>query len=76
MRIRGNMGRTDRLARLIAAIVLLPVAGVMGGGWGVLALVLGVVLLATAATGYCPLYSVFGVGTLGAGKPQPGGRAG
>ena len=62
-----NMGRFDRIVRMIAGLVLL--FGVFALGWGgagawfwVLALV-GVVLVATAAIGFCPAYLPFGFRT-------------
>ncbi len=54
-----NMGTTDRLLRaLLVAPVLLVVAFVVGLSTlaGVIATVLAVVMLATAAVGFCPLY--------------------
>jgi len=54
-----NMGTTDRLVRaLLVAPALLVIASLVG--WltvaGVIATVLAVVMLATAAVGFCPLY--------------------
>ena len=54
-----NMGTTDRLVRaLLVAPVLLIVAFLVGWSTviGVIATVLAVVMLATAAVGFCPLY--------------------
>jgi hypothetical protein len=55
--MKTNMGMIDRALRALVGIVLiaLTVAGTIGPwGW------IGVVLLATAALSYCPLYTVFG----------------
>jgi hypothetical protein len=63
-----NMGTADRLIRaLLVAPVLLIVAYLVGFATviGVIAMVLGVVMLATAAVGFCPLYAPFHLRTDG-----------
>lgn len=60
--MKQNMGTTDRLVRaLLVAPVLLVVAYLVGFTTvaGVIAAVLAVVMLATAAAGFCPLYLPF-----------------
>lgn len=61
----ANVGRTDRIARLVVAV--LAVAGaVMLGSSGPLAIVLyvvGAIMAVTAAVGFCPLYRIFGFST-------------
>ncbi len=55
-----NVGGLDRLARIIAGLVLLAltVSGVIGGwGW------LGLIPLATGVFGFCPLYRPLGINT-------------
>jgi len=52
------MGKTDRVIRIVAGLVLL--------GWGlmnscIIADIIGVILLATAAIGWCPLYVPLGI---------------
>lgn len=63
-----NIGTADRLFRLVAGIVLvlLPLATGFAAAtpwlwWA--ALVVGVVMLATAAMRSCPLYTLIGVST-------------
>ena len=54
-----NMGTTDRLVRaILVAPALLGAAAVAGFATvlGVIAIGLAVVMLATAAVGFCPLY--------------------
>ncbi|MEZ5143321.1 MAG: DUF2892 domain-containing protein [Acidimicrobiales bacterium] len=61
-----NMGTTDRLIRaLVIAPILLVVAYLVGFGSvvGIVATVLAVVMVATAAVGWCPLYLPFHVAT-------------
>jgi len=58
--MRVNEGSTDRMLRGIigGTLVAMAVMGVIGP-WGYV----GVLVLATAAAGYCPLYGVLGTTT-------------
>jgi membrane-bound ClpP family serine protease len=62
---KTNMGGADRAIRGIVGIILLVLyfMGSVAGIWGWLALIVGVVLLATAALGWCPPYSLLGIST-------------
>jgi hypothetical protein len=58
--VKTNEGGIDRILRIVAGLVLLglTLTGNIGvWGW------IGVVLLATGALGWCPLYSVLGLNT-------------
>jgi hypothetical protein len=57
---KTNVGAIDRIARILAGLVLLGLA-VTGsiGAWGYI----GLVPLATGLLGSCPLYSVLGFST-------------
>ena len=57
--MKKNMGQVDRVVRAVAGIAL--VAWALSGGpvWAWI----GVVLLATAAIGVCPVYLPFGFST-------------
>ena len=57
-----NMGTFDRLLRVIGGLALLAWALLGTGDWHMLGWI-GVVPLATAAIGWCPLYTVIGVST-------------
>ena len=66
-----NMGPTDRIVRaLVVAPALLVLALIIGPASvaGVVLFVLAVVMLATSAVGFCPLYVPFGVNTCGQAK--------
>jgi len=55
-----NVGGIDRILRIVLGLVLigLTLSGTIGvWGW------IGVVLLATAAIGFCPLYPLIGMNT-------------
>ena len=59
-RMKTNIGSIDRIVRALvgAALVYLAATGAIGWwGW------LGVVLLATAAIGWCPPYALLGIST-------------
>lgn len=58
--MKANVGGIDRTLRIVLGIALigLTLAGVIGAwGW------IGIVPLATAAMGFCPLYTVLGFST-------------
>lgn len=61
-----NVSNTDRIIRAVAGVVLLYLGfgGVLSGSLAVVVDVIGVVLLATAAIGFCPLYAMLKVSTL------------
>jgi hypothetical protein len=59
-----NMGKTDRIIRAVigALLIILAFASFVGAvKW--IALIVGLVMLATAATSRCPAYSIFGIKT-------------
>ncbi|MEO1493343.1 MAG: DUF2892 domain-containing protein [Pseudomonadota bacterium] len=60
-----NIGTADRIFRAVLGVVLLVIAlGVLSGGlWMWLAAAVGVIMLATSAIKFCPLYRVFGFRT-------------
>ena len=59
--MKANESNTDRIIRAVAGVVLavLYFANVVSGTLGVILLVVGAILLVTAATGFCPLYALF-----------------
>jgi len=68
MTLAKNMGSTDRLIRTIVggALVLWALAGGPVWAW------IGLIPLATAIVGWCPLYRLTGWNT----REKPGGRSG
>lgn len=69
-----NVGTIDRTIRGLVGVALLAVffLGVLEGVGGTIALVVGIVMLGTAAIGWCPPYSLLGINT-GAGKDDSAG---
>lgn len=57
-----NLGSIDRTIRVVVGLALLSLLVLLEGNARLLGLV-GLVPLVTAAIGYCPLYSIFGVRT-------------
>ena len=61
-----NVGNVDRALRALVGILALAGAFVLGwfSGWIVwAAAVVGVIMLGTAAVGFCPLYRLIGLNT-------------
>jgi hypothetical protein len=65
MGMKQNMGSTDRLARLLAAVTIgvLFITNNISGTLGIFLLVLSGVFLLTSLIGFCPLYLPFGIST-------------
>lgn len=61
---RRNCGTVDRVLRLVLGIGLLGLYGALDAPGRYFTL-LGLPLIATAVTGFCPLYSLLGVVTTG-----------
>ena len=59
---KRNMGTIDRSLRITVGIALIMVLILVEGPVRFTGLI-GIVPILTAATGWCPIYSVFGVGT-------------
>lgn len=63
--MKKNMGSTDRIVRILAAIIfaVLYFTGTVSGTIGLVLLVLGAVFLLTSFVSFCPLYAPFGLST-------------
>lgn len=60
--MKTNEGTVDRIIRIILGLVLLSLLLILHGGARYLGLI-GLIPLLTAAIGWCPLYSIFGIKT-------------
>jgi hypothetical protein len=59
-----NEGNVDRIIRAILGVVFLALGAVVFSGTAsVVAYVLGVAMIVTAATGFCALYKLLGIDT-------------
>ncbi len=65
--MQKNVGTVDRTIRALVGIALLAAyfLGAVAGTLGIVALVVGIVMLGTAAIGWCPPYSLLGINTCG-----------
>ncbi len=62
--MKTNESVADRWARAVLGIIVLYFAwSTFGGVWQIVGYVVGLILLLTAATGYCLLYTLFGIST-------------
>ena len=68
--MKQNMGTADRIIRtmIAALLVVLYYLDIVGGIWGIVLLVLGVIFLATSLMGFCPLYTLLGLNTCKSNK--------
>ena len=66
MSLNKNMGSTDRIVRVVAAIIMLLVAFLVpvGSFLSTVLIVLGVIFLLTSFVSFCPLYLPFNISTL------------
>lgn len=61
--MKHNESNTDRIVRLVLAALFFIGAFTLSGLWAMALGILGVVMAATAAIGFCPLYALFGINT-------------
>lgn len=54
-----NIGKTDRIIRIVAGIAIIGAGAAMGSWLGVI----GIIPIGTALINFCPLYSLIGVDT-------------
>lgn len=67
MKFTPNMGSTDRIVRVVLAIVFagLNLLGIVSGTLGIILWVLAVVFVLTSVVSFCPLYLPFKLSTRG-----------
>lgn len=63
--MKANMGKADRVIRIIAALVIgiLYYAGVISGTLATVLGILAIIFVATSFMSFCPLYLPFGLST-------------
>jgi len=57
--IKCNIGKVDRIVRIIIGLVILALGIAFRSWWGAV----GILLLITAAVRWCPAYLPFGIST-------------
>lgn len=68
--MKKNMGNTDRMIRLLLAVVvaILFYTNVISGTLGIVLLVIAGVFVVTSLVSFCPLYTLIGMNTCPAKK--------
>lgn len=66
MKFNKNMGRADRVIRILAAAIFgyLYFSGIVSGALGIILLVLGIIFVLTSLVSFCPLYLPFKFSTV------------
>ncbi len=68
--MKCNVGKTDRIFRVVAGVLLIGAGFVTGGTAGWVMGIVGLVPLFTGMVGYCPAYSLFKIDSCkGRGTP-------
>jgi hypothetical protein len=57
--MKANVGRTERLIRVVVGVVIVGVGVVYESWWGAV----GLVPIATGLIGWCPPYALLGIST-------------
>ena len=57
--MKCNIGKTDRIVRVVIGLIVIAVGYYLSSWWGVI----GLLPIFTAATGWCGLYTLFGIST-------------
>jgi hypothetical protein len=68
--MKKNMGTTDRIIRLLLAIIVavLYMTGTITGVWAIILGTIAVIFLVTSLIGFCPLYVPLKISTVGKSK--------
>ncbi len=62
--IGKNVGEKDQLARIIVGVIFLVVGALYYQSLiGIISMLLGIILIVTAAMAWCPIYSVLNINT-------------
>ncbi|OGU58423.1 MAG: hypothetical protein A2X64_06820 [Ignavibacteria bacterium GWF2_33_9] len=63
--MKKNIGKVDKFIRLFLGVIFLIISYAYGfaGTTGIIFLILGLLLVLTSATSFCPLYSILRMNT-------------
>ena len=64
--MQSNVGKTDRIIRVVAGLLILALGFFLQSWWGLI----GLVPLLTAAIGWCPAYLPFGFSSCSSEKEE------
>jgi predicted RND superfamily exporter protein len=59
IRMKSNIGKTDRIVRVVIGLIVIAVGYYFSSWWGAI----GLLPIFTAAIGWCGLYNLFGIST-------------
>ncbi len=64
--MQANIGYTERIARLVAGVVLVLLPFLLGWAatWTWVSVIVGLVLIGTAAIRFCPVWKLLGICTI------------
>lgn len=65
--MKKNVGKTDKMIRLIVGAIILLVGLVAGSWWGLI----GILPIITGSLGWCPAYLPFGISTCEVKSKEP-----
>lgn len=70
--MKKNIGNTDKIIRILVAMVVavLFFMDIITGTAGIVLLILGGILLVTGLTGFCGIYTLFGINTCKSGEKR------
>lgn len=70
--MKRNMGTTDRIIRVLVAVVIgvLYYTQIISGTIGIALLVVASIFVLTSVVSFCPLYAPFGISTCPNKKPS------
>jgi hypothetical protein len=68
--MKKNMGTIDRVIRVLlaVAVAVLYMTGMITGVWAIILGVIAVIFLVTSMIGFCPLYTLLKISTIGKSK--------
>ncbi len=72
--MKKTVGSTDKIVRTIIAVVAVVVAG-FSSVWGIVLVIVAAIMVVTASSGYCPIYSATGISTAGDDGHRHGANA-
>jgi hypothetical protein len=70
--MKCNIGKTERLIRVVGGLMLMGAGIFFGGLWAIL----GVVVMATALVGWCPVSAMLGISSCRGDETLPADTSG
>ncbi len=61
--MKANMGSSDRIIRIMAAIAILYYLGLISGTVALILTIVAVIFILTSLVSFCPLYAPFRIST-------------